>query len=195
MSRMVRGGHRPVHPGRRATGAQRRDSLSPAEEGWGRRGRERGRGPASPSWQLAAAEGAILESGGRLRLGSGLRLGAPGCFPNCLTLVRPGAAWRAPAQHFLLGPERPGSLPLERLWRFRSPGILPRLPDKTQDVYFKNSHKQRMIFFTVRDRPLIGCPSFAIVNFLVGPEGSGTMDNMGGRAHICKLDHYSHLLE
>ena len=91
---MVRGGPRPVHPGRRATGAQRRESRSPAEEGWGRRGRERGRDPAPPSWQLAATEGAILESGGRLwLLGSCLRRGAPGCFPNCLTLVRPGG-WR-----------------------------------------------------------------------------------------------------
>lgn len=105
MSRMVRGGHRPVHPGRRATGAQRRDSRSPAEEGWGRRGRERGRGPASPSWQLAAAEGAILESGGRLRLGSGLRLGAPGCFPNCLTLVRPGAPLPSTSFSGQKGPE------------------------------------------------------------------------------------------
>ena len=42
---------------------------------------------------------------------------------------------------------------------------------------------------------MLGCPSFATVNFLMGPEGAGTMDNRGGRAHICKLDHYGRHLE
>lgn len=66
-SRMVRGGRRPHHPGRRANGARPREARSPPQEGRGRRARERGRGPAPPSWPLAASSaGAILESGGRL---------------------------------------------------------------------------------------------------------------------------------
>lgn len=67
------------HPGRRPSDAQQRASRSRPNVGLGETAQERGRGPAPPSWQLAAAAGAILEAGGLpLALACGLRCGTTG---------------------------------------------------------------------------------------------------------------------
>lgn len=125
-SRMVQGGPGPYT---QAEG-QQAHSGAVALPGGGRlggRGRERRRDPRRHlgSWQPRGRHLGV----GRPALAPGLLL-APWGSRLFSKLPDPGAAaWRLAAHpaplpsHFLLGPERPRSLLLERLWGFRSPQL------------------------------------------------------------------------